>query len=78
MKRLLSATTYVTITSFKLVQTYGVQHLEHSVLLTGIQPVDDNHQPCLILSEAVNGFCHPGHQFHFTLKNLCKRKDTKH
>lgn len=65
----------VTATSFKE-KTYSVQHLEHFVLLTGVQPVDDDHQPCLVLREAVDGFCHPSHQFHFTLQNLWERADS--
>lgn len=72
MRSFLSAATYVTTTSFETVKTYSVQHLEDFVLLAGVQPIDDDHQPRLILSEAVNGFRHPGHQFHFALKNLCE------
>lgn len=55
-------------------ETYSVQHLQHSILLAGIQPVDDDHQPRLVLSEAINGFGHPGHQLHLALENLCKRQ----
>lgn len=52
---------HVTNVSFKMAKTYSVQHLEYFVLLAGIQSINDHHQPCLILSETVNGFCHPGH-----------------
>lgn len=57
-------------------ETYSVQHLEHSVLLAGVQPVDDDHQPCLVLSEAVDGLRHPGHQFHLALQDLAERTDS--
>lgn len=36
MKLFLSAATHATVTSFKMVKTYSVQHLEYFVLLTGI------------------------------------------
>lgn len=61
-----------TATSLEMAKTYRVQHLQDFILLTGVQAVNDNHQPCLVLSEAINGFCHPGHQFHLTLQDLHK------
>lgn len=41
--------------------TNRVQHLEHSILLAGVQPVDDDGHTRLVLSEAVDGLGHFGH-----------------
>jgi hypothetical protein len=57
-------------------ETYSVQHLQHFILLTGVQAVNDNHQPRLILREAVDGLGHPGHQLHLTLQDLHKAQKT--
>lgn len=50
--------------------TNRVQHLEHSVLLAGVQSVDDDGHTRLVLSEAVDGLGHFGHELNFMLQNL--------
>lgn len=50
--------------------TNRVQHLEHSVLLAGIQSVDDDGHTRLVLSEAVDRLGHFGHELNFMLQNL--------
>lgn len=54
--------------------TNRVQHLEHSVLLAGVQSVDDDGHARLVLSEAVNGLGHFGHELNFMLQNLFEQK----
>lgn len=41
--------------------THRVQHLQHFVLLAGIQSVNDHSHTRLVLREAVDGFGHFGH-----------------
>lgn len=50
--------------------TNRVQHLEHSVLLAGVQSVDDDGHTRLVLSEAIDGLGHFGHELDFMLQNL--------
>lgn len=57
--------------------TNRVQHLEHSVLLAGIQSVDDDSHTRLVLSEAVDGLCHFGHELNFMLQNLYEGKKSE-
>lgn len=39
-------------------QTNRVQHLQHSVLLAGVQSVDDDGHTRLVLSKTVDGLGH--------------------
>lgn len=49
---------------------HRVEHLQDFVLLAGVQAVDDDHQPGLMLREAVDGLRHPRHQLHLVLQHL--------
>lgn len=50
--------------------SHRVQHLQDFVLLAGVQSVDDDRQPRLMLCEAVDGLRHPRHQLHLVLQHL--------
>lgn len=50
--------------------SHRVEHLQNSVLFAGVQSVDDDRQPRLMLREAVDGLRHPRHQLHLVLQDL--------
>lgn len=49
---------------------HRVKHLQNFVLFAGVQSVDDDRQPRLMLREAVDGLGHPRHQLHLVLQDL--------
>lgn len=49
---------------------HRVEHLQNFVLFAGVQSIDDDRQPCLMLREAVDGLGHPRHQLHLVLQDL--------
>lgn len=50
--------------------SYRIQHLQNFVLLTGVQTIDNDHQTCLVLGEAVDSLGHLSHELHLTFQHL--------